>query len=80
MTEEKHVEIAIPAPNCAMGERLHALNLARRAGAPASGVLWHAGVREGRQDGLLLPRGPEMYDVRLHPGDEPHARGGRLTG
>jgi hypothetical protein len=40
----------MPAPCCAMGERL-------RAGAPADLVLRHAVVREGRQARLLLPRG-----------------------
>ena len=66
---------AMPESCCAMGERLHALIL-RSAGAPAHHVVWHAGVREGRRDYLLFPRGQEIHDVRIHPGGEPHPRGG----
>src|SRR3954452_19300534 len=32
-------------------------HLAHRAGAPTEVMVWHAGVREGRQDYLLLPSG-----------------------
>jgi hypothetical protein len=67
---------AMPEPCRAMGERLHALILRSAPGAPAHHVVWHAGVREGRQDYLLFPRGQEIHDVRIHPGGEPHPRGG----
>jgi len=41
-------------------------HLTQRAGAPADRVVWHAWVREGRQDCVLLPRGQKLHDVRLH--------------
>jgi hypothetical protein len=66
-------EIAVPAKIAAMPEpyrgpgqappRAHPV---QRAGASADHVVWHAGKREGQQDRLLLPRGEEMHDLRLH--------------
>jgi hypothetical protein len=53
---------AMPEHFRAMGERIHAL-IVRRAGAPADRVVGHAGIREGRRDRLLFPRGQEIHDV-----------------
>ena len=69
---------AMPAPDRALGERLHAII---KASAPAlAPSLWYgmARVCQGRQGRLLLPKRAEVQnevrDARLHARGEPRRR------